>query len=194
MNIICFDTEWRYNHHRKKEQFNLKCEHGLEVIKAYHDDFDFIYEKFLTRADLLHYMEQFNGNRMKSRYQVIYISCHGEESSICFEGERKKEQKSISLDELVYLYKGFFEDRFVHFSSCSTMKDIDAAKRFKRKAHAKCVSGYQTDVDAMDSLILDMAYFNALQEYKSIGTLKRSNSLFQQHYASLIDYLQFVIV
>jgi hypothetical protein len=74
------------------------------------------------------------------------------------------------------------------------LKDLEAAKRFKRNAHAKYVSGYQTNVDAMDSLILDMAYFNALQEYKTIGTLKRPNSLFQQHYASLIDYLQFVIV
>lgn len=194
MNIICFDTEWRYNHHRKNEKFNLKCEHVLETIKAYHENFNFEYEKFLTRDVLLHYMQQFSGNRMKSRYQVIYISCHGEENTIFFEGEREEELKSISLDELVDFYEGFFEDRIVHFSSCSTLKDLEAAKRFKRKAHAKCVSGYQTDVDAMDSLILDMAYFNALQEYKTIGTLKRSNSLFQQHYASLIDYLGFVIV
>ncbi len=194
MNIICFDTEWRYNHHRKNEKFNLKCEHVLETIKAYHENFNFEYEKFLTRDVLLHYMQQFSGNRMKSRYQVIYISCHGEENKIFFEGEREEELKSISLDELVDFYEGFFEDRIVHFSSCSTLKDLEAAKRFKRNAHAKYVSGYQTNVDAMDSLILDMAYFNALQEYKKIGTLKRPNSLFQQHYASLINYLGFVIV
>ena len=194
MNIICFDTEWHYNHHRKNEKFNLKCEHVLETIKAYHENFNFEYEKFLTRDVLLHYMQQFSGNRMKSRYQVIYISCHGEENTIFFEGEREEELKSISLDELVDFYEGFFEDRIVHFSSCSTLKDLEAAKRFKRNAHAKYVSGYQTNVDAMDSLILDMAYFNALQEYKKIGTLKRPNSLFQQHYASLINYLGFVIV
>ena len=82
MNIICFDTEWRYNHHRKNEKFNLKCEHVLETIKAYHENFNFEYEKFLTRDVLLHYMQQFSGNRMKSRYQVIYISCHGEENTI----------------------------------------------------------------------------------------------------------------
>ena len=194
MNIICFDTEWRYNHHRKNEKFNLKCEHCLETIKAFHDDFNFIYEKFLTRDNLLHYMQQFGGNRMKSNYKVIYISCHGEENTIFFEGEREKELKSISLDDLAVLYNGFFENRIVHFSSCSTLKDLEAAKRFKRNAHAKYVSGYQTNVDVMDSVILDMAYFNALQEYKNIGTLKRPNSLFQQHYASLIDYLGFVIV
>lgn len=193
MNIICLDTEWRYNHHRKKDKFNLKCEYGLEAIKAYHDDFDFIYEKFLTRVDLQHYMQQFNGKQMKAKYQVIYVSCHGEESSISFEGEKKKKLKSISLDDLAVLYDGFFENRIVHFSSCSTMCDIEAAKRFKRKAHAKRVSGYQTDVDPMDSFILDMAYFNALQYY-TIDTLKKPTSIFQQHYASLIDYLGFVIV
>lgn len=193
MNIICFDTEWRYNYHKKKQKFNLKCEYALETLKAYHDDLTFIYEKFLTQADLLHYMKQFGGKQMKSKYKMIYVSCHGEESSISFEGETEKELKSISLDELPYLYEGFFEDRIVHFSSCSTMFDIEAAKRFKRKSHAKRVSGYQTDVDAMDSLILDMAYFNALQEF-SVDTLKRPTSIFQKHYASLIDYLGFVIV
>lgn len=190
--IICFDTEWRYNHHRKKDKFNLKCEYVLNTLKAFYG-LDPIYEKFLNREDLKHYMAQFNGVQMKKNYQVIYISSHGDVNSISLEGETKKKLKSISLEELEDLCPHFFEGRIVHFSSCYTCYDIDAVKKFKRLTHAYRVSGYQTEVDAMDSVTLDMAYFNALQNY-DINTLKKPTSRFQQHYASLIDYLQFVIV
>lgn len=198
--IICFDTEWRYNHHEKPNKFNLKCEHILDTLKDFYG-LDPKYEKVLSRDNLVHYMKQFNGKRTISKYDIIYMSFHGEPGCIYFEGETKDKTKKdsqeevgvITLEQLGDLCEGFFEDKIVHFSSCSTMCDEDAVRRFKRQTLAKRVSGYKSDVDPIDSVLLDMAYFKYLQHY-TIDTLKRPTSIFQQNYASLIDYLQFVIV
>lgn len=202
MDIICFDTEWRYNHHRKNDKFNLKCEYILDTLKSFYD-LDPKYEKILSRDNLIHYMQQFGKKRIITKYDIIYMSFHGEPGCIYFEGETtdktKKDSKEevgiITLEQLGDLCEGegFFKDKIVHFSSCSTMCDEDAVRRFKRQTKAKRVSGYKSDVDPIDSLIMDMAYFEHLQHF-SIDTLKRPSSIFQQHYASLIDYLQFVIV
>ena len=200
MDIISFDTEWRYNHHRKNDKFNLKCEYILDTLKSFYD-LDPKYEKILSRDNLIHYMQQFGKKSIITKYDIIYMSFHGEPGCIYFEGETKDKTKKdsqeevgvITLEQLGDLYKGFFEGKIVHFSSCSTMCDEDAVRRFKRQTKAKRVSGYKSDVDPIDSLIMDMAYFEHLQHF-SIDTLKRPSSIFQQHYASLIDYLQFVIV
>lgn len=191
MNIICFDTEWLYNNHKKDEKFNLNCE---PILKTLHDFYgiDYIYEKILTRDILKHYMEQFKGQRFKNKFQIIYFSSHGWNHSISMEGEPKK-NSSIDLEELANISPGFFEGRIVHFSSCRTMKNTAAVCKFKAQTKALQISGYKKSVDAMDSLVFDMAYFNALQNY-TIQTVAKETCKFQQRYASLIDYLQFCIV
>lgn len=192
MNIICFDTEWLYNNHKKDEKFSFNCE---PMLKALQDRYgiEYIYRRILTREDLIHYMKQFNGKRSKDNFPLIYFSSHGWDGSVYLEGERKRESSIIDLEQLAQLWPDFFKGRIVHFSSCRTMYDLEKVKRFKKDSHAKKVSGYKVSVDAMDSLAFDFGYFNALQLY-SIQTISKETSRFQKHYASLIDYLQFCIV
>jgi hypothetical protein len=191
MNIICFDTEWLYNDHKKDEKFNLNCEYILKTLRDLYG-IDYIYRRVLTRDNLKLYMEQFKGKRFKNKYQLIYISSHGWNHSISMEGESKKES-TIDLEELAKISPNFFEDRIVHFSSCRTMKNTAAVCKFKEETKALLISGYKNSVDAMDSLVFDMAYFNALQNY-TLQTVAKETSKFQQRYASLIDHLQFCIV
>lgn len=33
MNIICFETEWLYNRHKKENRFNLNCQPILKCLK-----------------------------------------------------------------------------------------------------------------------------------------------------------------
>ena len=105
----------------------------------------------------------------------------------------QKKESSIDLEELAQISPNFFEGRIVHFSSCKTMKNTAAVCKFKEETNALRISGYKKSVDAMDSLVFDMAYFNALQNF-TIQTIAKETSKFQQRYASLIDYLQFCIV
>lgn len=191
MNIICFDTEWLYNNHKKEEKFNLNCEYILKTLRDLYG-IEYIHRRVLTRDDLKHYMEQFKGKQFKNKYQLIYISSHGWNHSISMEGESKKES-SIDLEELAQISPNFFEGRIVHFSSCKTMKNTAAVCKFKEKTKVLRISGYKNSVDVMDSLVFDMAYFNALQNF-TVQTVAKETSKFQQRYASLIDYLQFCIV
>ena len=73
MNIICFDTEWLYNNHKKDEKFSFNCE---PMLKALQDRYgiEYIYRRILTREDLIHYMKQFNGKRSKANFPLIYFS------------------------------------------------------------------------------------------------------------------------
>ena len=51
MNIICFDTEWLYNNHKKDEKFNLNCEYILKTLRDLYG-IDYIYRRVLTRDNL----------------------------------------------------------------------------------------------------------------------------------------------
>lgn len=203
MNIICFETEWLYNHHEKKNRFNLNCRPVLQCLKDFYGC-DFIYRNFLTKDDLKYYMDYFNTLSFKKKYPLVYISTHGWNGSIHLEGvmEKKRKNKSdeveenksdIKLWDLAQMSPGFFEGRIVHFSSCKTLLNTGAAMRFKDDTGALLVSGYQKSVDAMRSVILDMAYFDALQNFH-VSTLVKETSRFQKRYRSLMDDLQFIFV
>ena len=202
MNIICFETEWLYNHHEKKDRFNLNCQPILQCLKEFHGC-DFIYRNFLTQEDLKYYMDYFNTALFKKKYPLIYISSHGWNSSIHLEGveepKRKKKQKDedenkpdISLSELAEISPHFFEGRVVHFSSCKTLVNEQAVWDFKNDSGASYVSGYKKSVNAMRSVILDMAYFNYLQRYSAKSVA--NGVLFRKRYGSLMDDLEFTIV
>lgn len=201
MNIICFETEWLYNHHEKDKRFNLNCRPVLQCLKDFYGC-DFIYRNFLTKDDLKYYMDYFNTASFKKKYPIVYISTHGWNSSIHLEGvketkHKKKQQEEenksdISLFDLSQLVPGFFEDRIVHFSSCKTLIREQDALDFKYETGAKYVSGYKKSVDAMRSVILDMAYFNFLQRYSAKSVA--NGVLFKKRYGSLMEDLEFTIV
>ena len=121
MNIICFETEWLYNHQEKDKRFNLNCRPVLQCLKDFYGC-DFIYRNFLTKDNLEYYMKYFNKASFKRNYRIVYISTHGWNSSIHVEGvdekKRKKKQREdeeenkpdISLYELGQLVPGFFEE------------------------------------------------------------------------------------
>lgn len=189
MNIICFETEWLYNHQETNNRFNLNSQPVLQWLKDFHN-IDIIHRSILTRDDLKYYMKYFSDRRRFKKYQLIYFSTHGQNHAIYLEGE---EEPRVDLQELALMNPYFFEDRIIHFSSCTTMKNKDAIIDFKNQTNAKKVSGYCRNIDPMDSAVLDMAYLNALQNF-TVKTLEKETSKFQKHYASLIDYLEFCIV
>ena len=187
-NIICLEAEWLYNSGKKENRFNLKTEPLLNWLKEFHQC-DVIYRHILHKADLQHYIEYFPPTKRDFKnYEIIYIACHGNEATIHLE------DGNIDLDTLADMAGDFFEGRIVHFSSCDTLANPDAARRFKSRTKAKLVSGYTKSVDAMKSAIADMALFNDLmyitRNYGLITNEERSS--FRKTYRSLLDDLGFV--
>lgn len=187
-NIICLEAEWLYNSGRKKDCFNLKTESLLNWLKEFHQC-NVIYRHILHKADLQYYLEYFKSTKREFKdYEIIYIACHGNEATIHLEDE------DVELDDLAEMATDFFEGRIVHFSSCKTFSNREAALRFKAKTKAKLVSGYTKSVDAMKSAIADMALFNDLMYItRNYGLItNESRSSFRKTYKSLLDELGFV--
>lgn len=187
-NIICLEAEWLYNSGRKKNRFNLKTEPLLNWLKEFHQC-NVIYRHILHKADLQYYLEYFKPTKREFKdYEIIYIACHGNEATIHLEDE------DVELDDLAEMTTDFFEGRIVHFSSCKTLSNREAALRFKAKTKAKLVSGYTKSVDAMKSAIADMALFNDLMYItRNYGLItNESRSSFRKTYKSLLDELGFV--
>lgn len=118
----------------------------------------------------------------------MYLACHGNEAAIHLEDD------DVELDDLAEISGNFFEGRIVHFSSCNTLADSDAAMRFKVKTKAKHFSGYTKTVYAMKSAIADMALFNDLMYItRNFGLItNESRSSFRKTYRSLLDELGFI--
>jgi hypothetical protein len=186
-NIICFETEWRYNFEQYK--FDLNSEPLLRWLKEYHHC-EVIHRQILSFEDLQHYLSYFH-KREFQKYDIFYFSIHGKTHKIAFE---LGEKAFLELSELAEIADGLFTGKIVHFSSCSTMANSTEAEDFKAMTNAKLVSGYEISVDPMDSAIADAAYFNALMKYKNVSVLKNMNNPFRKQYASLLEDLRFTVI
>lgn len=187
-NIICLEAEWLYNSCKKDNRFNLKTEPLLNWLKEYHNC-DVIYRHILHKADLLYYLDYFKPTKREFKdHEIIYFACHGNEATIHLEDE------DVELDDLAEIAGNFFEGRIVHFSSCKTLSNPDAALRFKTMTKAKLVSGYTKSVDPMKSAIADMALFNDLMYItRNFGLItNEERSSFRKTYQSLLKELGFV--
>lgn len=63
-------------------------------------------------------------------------------------------------------------------------------KPFLKKTKAKLVSGYRGEVDFVESMLLDMAYFYSLQAYERVGDF---HTKMYNWYPGLCDHLGFAI-
>lgn len=188
-NIICLEAEWLYNDNNSK--FNLNSGHILQCLKEFHD-FDLIHRHILDKNSLIHYMKHLApAKRGMKKYDIIYIASHGWNHAISLEGD----EGLIDLKTLANLASpnNFFKDRIVHFGSCKTLSNPNAAEEFKAATGARLVCGYTTSVDAMKSAIADMALFNHLVNIHNVGIiLNKERSKFWKSYSSLLEELGFV--
>jgi hypothetical protein len=80
----------------------------------------------------------------------------------------------------------------VHLGSCSVLRNNEAAvQRFLDATGARVLSGYERDVDFLDSAALDTAWLGYIASYERLGDALR---FFRARYASLIDHLNWAAV
>jgi hypothetical protein len=76
----------------------------------------------------------------------------------------------------------------VHLGSCSVLQgDPEAAQRFLGKTGAALLSGYERDVEWLDSVVLDLSWLGYVATYARLGDAVR---FFRQRYGSVISYLK----
>ena len=83
------------------------------------------------------------------------------------------------------------ESKIVHFSSCSVLQDEDACKAFLSMTGAKAITGFNRDVEWVESLAFEMLMFNTLVHYERFGNFYNEISA---RYGDLIDRLGFTVI
>lgn len=64
-------------------------------------------------------------------------------------------------------------------------------RNFLKITKAKMVSGYCSDVLAMQSAIADLILFDAIMNNERVGNLNSERSLFRKNYGKILDELKF---
>lgn len=173
--IFALEGEWET---RLEDKFSIKP--VLDFV-ATTSNVDYIHRRCVLKETLSYYLE-----RLKSykSFPIVYLAFHGSNSKI------KLEDESINLLELANLSNGAFQNRYVHFGSCSTARNLEKLNQFKQETGAVMVSGFTEDISFIDGTLMDIALLNRLQEHKYSNGVKNMPS----HYDSLIEKTGFVIV
>lgn len=97
----------------------------------------------------------------------------------------------MSLDVLAQRL-GRLPDGVVHLGSCSVLKgNEEAAQRLLQATGARVLSGYERDVEWLDSAALDTAWLGYVASHARLGDALR---FFKSRYQSTIDHLKWLAV
>ena len=147
----------------------------------------FIFRKVATEQDLHYYLDKAT-QKSYQNYRIIYLSFHGDPGILYLHGRRNR----VTLESLGERFPLAFKDKIVHFGTCKTLEmDAHELKAFKKATGAALVSGYTSDVDFIDSTLLDIAYFAWLQRRERISTLDK---VLAKHYPGMYERLGFKMV
>jgi len=158
---------------------------AMEYLKVAYD-IPFAHRRIPTKESLFRYLDA----GISQKYRIFYLASHGEKETLCL---GVSEWENVSLDDLeAHLNNRFgYNDVAIHFGGCSIL-NIDQKKilEFKEKTHARLVSGYLKNIDFLDSMLLEMAYFAFLQNKGAFGSIDR---FIKGEYSGLINKLGFII-
>ncbi|MFH1689634.1 MAG: DUF6642 family protein [Candidatus Eisenbacteria bacterium] len=98
------------------------------------------------------------------RYPILYLATHGSAR------ELQIGKHSYSIDDLGKLMEGKCANRFIMFSSCSTLRiDRRVLRRFLDRTQAMAVCGYRVDVDWMRSTAFELLILSQIQKNEFSG-------------------------
>jgi len=170
-NIACVESLWTRNiEHRLSVTPILELSSRINLSK-------FIHLSCNTVEELAYHL-----NLLKKRrgYGILYLSFHGRPGMIILDGT------GITMETLAdFMGKGF-ENWIIHFGSCETMRIGEKRKiDFMKQTRALMVTGYKTDVDWINSTVMDLLLLTFLLPRRNI---KRNWMIFKQLYRDLISF------
>jgi hypothetical protein len=142
---------------------------------------EFVHRHVLGSTEFDNYLDLRRSDSRVRGYGTIYLAFHGTDRGLLV-GDRP-----LSLDVLAEML-GDLPGAVVHLGSCSALRgNTDAARRFLRATGARMISGYERDVEWLDSATLDTAWLGHVASYVQVGRAERT---FRKRYASVIDHLR----
>ncbi len=137
-----------------------------------------------TKNNLFYYLNQWSLKKYKD-YSICYLAFHGQP------GYLQVGKEEVTLEEIAERLEGKCNDKIIHLGSCLVLDvDPDRIKEFITKTKALCVCGFQTEIDFLESSVLDMLVIDLLQEYKDVKKVERE---LKKNYGKILKRLNFKI-
>ena len=87
------------------------------------------------------------------------------------------------------MLEGKLNGKIVHFGSCLTLNTTEKnITDFITRTGCSLISGYQKNIEYIDSTAFDLLYFETIQHYYSYSKIK---TIVSKKYSSLIEMLRF---
>jgi Family of unknown function (DUF6642) len=177
--IFCLEGDW---------EKDLRLKKSIKSTLDYLQDCFSIQNIHRTCAVREQFIKYLKDSMLKkySRYSILYLAFHGDPNSILFGKD------SITLNEIAEICENKLYNKIVHFGSCNSL-DLDKRKlkNFIQKTGALCISGYTRKIEFNPSTVLDILYFEMLQDNKDVRSIERK---LKKEYMGLIRSTGFRIL
>ncbi len=177
--IFCLEGDW-------DSDLTQKC--GIKSILDFVStnlSIDVIHRSCATQDNLNYYLTEFMQPNYKE-YKIIYFAFHGKP------GILQVGDTFVSIEDISNFCKNKLRGKIIYFGSCLTLninkKRID---KFLKETNALAVIGYKTEVDFMDSSMLDIAILKSLQKHKDMRKVEYD---IKSKHPKLIKELKFRMV
>ncbi|MEW6467781.1 MAG: DUF6642 family protein [Bacteroidota bacterium] len=175
-NVFCLEGDWAAD---LSDRSSIKA--ALNFM-SHNFGVQYIYKQCGTKDNLQYYLDRWKNKKYKS-YSICYFAFHGQP------GKLEVGKDLVTMEELAKMLGGACKNKIIHFGTCKVLytekKRID---EFLRETGALCVSGFQADVDFLESSLFDMILIDMYQQYLNMGKVEAA---IKKNYRSLAHRLKF---
>lgn len=153
----------------------------LELINALYGT-PYVHRNAVSREEFFYFLDAWlssdkHGGGLRERYPILILAYHGNQGTICLkddntvdlDDDESWDESVVSLDEIQEVIDGRGNNRIIHFSSCSTLNvRHDDINQFIDTTGVSAISGYTKEVEWTHSLVLDLLFLEAIQEWKNV--------------------------
>lgn len=167
--IFAIEADWEGSAHKQSSILPmLQCINGIYPMVKY------IFRTANTKEELKYCLTKFKQiSKKNGDYCALIFSGHGSPGNIKFGKE------FITIEQLTELVDKvgtrLFDGHLVHFDACSVMKNSDKElKEFIHITGASLVTGFNKDIDFIESLALEMIFIDYLRGNKPLSAYNKA--------------------
>lgn len=181
--IFCLETEWDQSLHDLKKTSSVK---SLLDFLTTCNNVQYCFRQVATLDDFEYYLKHLE-HPSYDNYDMVYLCYHGTAGKIGFAN-----REHMDIMNLIK-YDRIFEDKNVHFDSCSTLNmDEDDIRALKRGTKARLISGYTKNVPFLESFLFELWLLNTISRHPSYRAMQIRN-LAEKQMPFYVKKLGFVI-
>ena len=175
-NVFCLEGDWATD---LRDRSSIKAS---LTFMSQNFGVKYIFKQCGTIDNLKFYLDKWKHRKYKS-YSICYFAFHGQPGKI------EIGNGLVTLEELAKMLGRSCKNKIIHFATCRVIAtDKNRIKKFLEDTGALCVSGFQAEVDFLESSIFDMILIDMYQQYINVGKV---TATLNKNYGALSRKLKF---